>query len=52
MEEISKACLVISKGMNTPLQLTGCIAALCKAWVEVYLLKNWIIINLISFLFC
>ena len=30
MEEISKACLVISKGMNTPLQLTGCIAALCK----------------------
>jgi replication factor C subunit 2/4 len=30
MEEISKACLIISKGLNTPLQLTGCIAALCK----------------------
>lgn len=29
MEEVSKACLIISKGMNTPLQLTGCIAALC-----------------------
>lgn len=30
MEEISKACLIISKGLNTKLQLTGCIAALCK----------------------
>lgn len=29
MEEISKTCLIISKGINTPLQLTGCIAALC-----------------------
>lgn len=29
MEEISKACLIISKGMNTPLQLTGAICALC-----------------------
>ena len=31
MDEISKTCLVISKGMNTPLQLTGCIASLCRA---------------------
>ncbi|QKF93859.1 replication factor C small subunit [Fadolivirus algeromassiliense] len=30
MNEISKSCLVISKGMNTPLQLTGCIASLCR----------------------
>ena len=30
MEEISKTCLNISKGINTPLQLTGCVAALCK----------------------
>jgi replication factor C subunit 2/4 len=30
MDEISRACLIISMGMNTPLQLTGCIAALCK----------------------
>ena len=30
MEEISKACLIISRGINTPLQLTGCISALCK----------------------
>ena len=30
MEEIGKTSLVVSRGMNTPLQLTGCIAALCK----------------------
>lgn len=30
MEEVGKACLVISKGINTPLQLSGCIAILCK----------------------
>jgi len=30
MDEISKACLVISRGMNTHLQLNGVIAALCK----------------------
>jgi len=30
MNEISKTCLFISKGLNTPLQLTGCICALCK----------------------
>lgn len=30
MDEISKACLNISKGINTPLQLTGAIARLCK----------------------
>ena len=30
MNEISKSSLIISKGINTPLQLSGCIAALCK----------------------
>lgn len=30
MEQISKTCLVISKGIDTDLQLTGCIAFLCK----------------------
>jgi len=30
MQEISVTCLNISKGLNTPLQLSGCIAALCK----------------------
>jgi replication factor C subunit 2/4 len=30
MEEISKTCLIISKGINTPLQLSGTIAALCR----------------------
>lgn len=30
MEEISKECLIINKGMNTPLQLNGTIASLCK----------------------
>lgn len=30
MDEISKACLVISRGMNTHLQLNGAVAALCK----------------------
>jgi replication factor C subunit 2/4 len=30
MEEISKACLVINRGINTPLQLSGTIASLCK----------------------
>lgn len=30
LEEIGKTSLVISQGMNTPLQLTGSIAALCK----------------------
>jgi len=30
MEEVGKTCLIISKGINTPLQLSGCIAALCK----------------------
>jgi len=30
LEEIGRTSLVISRGMNTPLQLTGCIASLCK----------------------
>lgn len=30
MEEIAKACLIIGKGISTDLQLTGCIAALCR----------------------
>ena len=30
MEEIGRTSLIVSRGMNTPLQLTGCIAALCK----------------------
>jgi replication factor C subunit 2/4 len=30
MKELSYTCLVISKGINTPLQLTGAIVALCK----------------------
>jgi len=30
MNEISKTCFIISKGINTPLQLTGCICSLCK----------------------
>jgi replication factor C subunit 2/4 len=30
MEEVNKTCLNISKGVGTTLQLTGCIAALCK----------------------
>lgn len=29
MTEISKTCLIISKGVDTPLQLTGCIASMC-----------------------
>lgn len=33
MREISKTCLIISKGVDTPLQLTGCITSMC-------LLKN------------
>lgn len=28
--EVSKSSLIISKGINTPLQLSGCIASLCK----------------------
>lgn len=27
--EISKTCIIISKGINSPLQLTGCISRLC-----------------------
>ncbi len=30
LREVCKACLVISRGVNTPLQLTGTIALLCK----------------------
>jgi replication factor C subunit 2/4 len=30
MEDISKTYIVISKGLDRPLQLTGCIARLCK----------------------
>lgn len=30
LEEIGKTSLIISQGMNTPLQLTGSIAALCR----------------------
>lgn len=30
LTEISKACMIINRGMNTPLQLTGCIASLCQ----------------------
>jgi len=30
MEEVAKLCIVISKGMSNYLQLTGCIASLCK----------------------
>ena len=30
LKEISKTCIVINKGLNTPLQLTGCILSLCK----------------------
>ncbi len=30
LREVCKACLVISRGVNTPLQLTGTIAMLCK----------------------
>jgi len=29
MSEINQTCLIISKGINTPLQLSGCIAYLC-----------------------
>lgn len=29
MTEVSKAALVISRGINTPLQLTGCISKIC-----------------------
>jgi replication factor C subunit 2/4 len=29
MEKVGKACLVITKGVNSPLQLTGCIASMC-----------------------
>ena len=30
MEELGRSSLVVSRGINTPLQLTGCLAALCK----------------------
>jgi replication factor C subunit 2/4 len=30
MEEIGRTSLIVSRGVNTPLQLTGCLAALCK----------------------
>lgn len=29
IKEISKKCLIITKGIDTPLQLTGCIAKMC-----------------------
>lgn len=29
LEDISKTCIIISKGLDKPLQLTGCIAKLC-----------------------
>ena len=30
IKDICETCLIISKGVDTPLQLTGCIAALCS----------------------
>ena len=30
MKKISKTCLIVAKGINTPLQLTGCVADLCS----------------------
>jgi replication factor C subunit 2/4 len=29
MNEIAKTCLIINKGVNTPLQLTGCVTSMC-----------------------
>lgn len=30
LDEVCRACVIISSGLNSPLQITGCIAALCK----------------------